>query len=432
MLTTRCTSSRGPHAGCAGRADNVTGMLGVDLGSQSVVGRVNAVTDLSGKDVSARRARCCLVFAAGGSGLLPESHPSPLTRCRPAQRDLLSGHAVCAHGGDRGAGRARDAVGRVSGPVACARLCYLCSVCRACSAGIQQRQRSRPALARPQAHLQRGVAPGQLHVGAPFQLCLCAKCHASEGMSGSFMHAAPADLSMGYWTSLEMCVSLTKNSQGRIQRETCVAHLLAVSPQVNLKERERFIISPFTVSPARHPCSSAREACRVHWDVCMHQGEQLPALGEGGTRMGTIRPPSRARRARAGAGRDERGGADAGVRGLRGGAGHRLQPALRVPVGRQGARSLRVQGLVRVQGGAAAGLSPPRPLVLRHAAAACLSRGQVGGCSQARASLAAAWGPLERATLASAKHYPTLNLTLTRAGGGDAGDRLQPHGAPGQ
>ncbi len=57
---------------------------------------------------------------------------------------------------------------------------------------------------------------------------------------------------------------------------------------------------------------------------------------------------------------------------------------------------------------------------------------QVSGCSQARASLAAAWVPVERATLASAKHYPTLNLTLTRAGGGDAGDRLQPHGAPGQ
>ena len=229
-----------------------------------------------------------------------------------------------------------------------------------------------------------------------------------------------------------VCLSFRKHSQGRIQPEAVVADLLAVSPQVNLKERERFIISPFTVSPARHPCSSAREACRVHWDICMRQGQQLPALGEGGAQMGTIRPPSRARRARAGAGRDERGGADAGVRGLRGGAGHRLQPALRVPVGRQGARSLRVQGLVRVQGGAAAGLSPPRPLVLRHAAAACLSRGQVGGCSQARASLAAAWGPLERATLASAKHYPTLNLTLTRAGGGDAGDRLQPHGAPGQ
>jgi len=221
-----------------------------------------------------------------------------------------------------------------------------------------------------------------------------------------------------------VCLSFRKHSQGRIQPEAVVADLLAVSPQVNLKERERFIISPFTVSPARHPCSSAREACRVHWDICMRQGQQLPALGEGGAQMGTIRPPSRARRARAGAGRDERGGADAGVRGLRGGAGHRLQPALRVPVGRQGARSLRVQGLVRVQGGAApcaAARSGGLPLPW-----------QVSGCSQARASLAAAWVPVERATLASAKHYPTLNLTLTRAGGGDAGDRLQPHGAPGQ
>ncbi|KAK9836095.1 hypothetical protein WJX81_000640 [Elliptochloris bilobata] len=33
--------------------DNVTGMLGVDLGSQSVVARVHAVTDLANKDVSA-------------------------------------------------------------------------------------------------------------------------------------------------------------------------------------------------------------------------------------------------------------------------------------------------------------------------------------------------------------------------------------------
>ena len=59
---------RGGHSlGCV-RADNVTGMLGVDLGSQSVVAKVNAVTDLAGKDVSARRVttllsccgkRCC-------------------------------------------------------------------------------------------------------------------------------------------------------------------------------------------------------------------------------------------------------------------------------------------------------------------------------------------------------------------------------------
>lgn len=47
--------------GCV-RADNVTGMLGVDLGSQSVVAKVNAVTDLAGKDVSARRVTTlCLV-----------------------------------------------------------------------------------------------------------------------------------------------------------------------------------------------------------------------------------------------------------------------------------------------------------------------------------------------------------------------------------
>ena len=60
-----------PGGACA---DNVTAMLGVDLGSQSVVGKVNAVTDLEGKDVSARCAPAVLFL--GGFLRLQTACPS--------------------------------------------------------------------------------------------------------------------------------------------------------------------------------------------------------------------------------------------------------------------------------------------------------------------------------------------------------------------
>ena len=73
-----CMAIRLMHPPAPGAcADNVTAMLGVDLGSQSVVGKVNAVTDLEGKDVSARCAHPLVLFL-GGLSLLRTACPSLL------------------------------------------------------------------------------------------------------------------------------------------------------------------------------------------------------------------------------------------------------------------------------------------------------------------------------------------------------------------
>ncbi len=184
MLTTRCTSSRGPHAGCAGRADNVTGMLGVDLGSQSVVGRVNAVTDLSGKDVSARRARCRLVFAAGGSGLLPESHPSPLDTLPPrAARPSSRPRSLCARRRPRCWTSARRCGAREWPCHLCMALSPVlglpCVLCRHPAAAAEQTCPG-PAAGTPS---MRSRTWATLRGCAVPAVLMCEKCHASEGMS---------------------------------------------------------------------------------------------------------------------------------------------------------------------------------------------------------------------------------------------------------
>ena len=78
-----------PPGACA---DNVTAMLGVDLGSQSVVGKVNAVTDLEGKDVSARCAPAGLVFrrAFFAAYCLSQSLADAVTACVALRRSAHS------------------------------------------------------------------------------------------------------------------------------------------------------------------------------------------------------------------------------------------------------------------------------------------------------------------------------------------------------
>jgi len=195
-----------PHAGCAGRADNVTGMLGVDLGSQSVVGRVNAVTDLSGKDVSARRGRSCLVFAAGGSGPLLAPHASPLTRRRPtrAARRSSRPRSRCARRRPRCWTSARRCGARE----------WPCHPCRSAVHALQVSNSGSGADLRWPG--RRHTFNEESHLGnstwVRFPALVCShSAMQANGCQGPFMHTAPAEQRTGCWTC-SVCVSRLRNT----------------------------------------------------------------------------------------------------------------------------------------------------------------------------------------------------------------------------
>ena len=154
---------------------------------------------------------------------------------------------------------------------------------------------------------------------------------------------------------------------------------LANSTFVNMKERERFIIAPFTVRPGVSLCLwwqyACHAACSPHWLPAWQRLLLPPAAGNCFPLLQAIIPncrlltdqqlqtscqcryccflllqepyPARLQLSlvcsqrlpatSAGANCHQRGGNHAGARGLRGGAGHRLQPAGGLPQHRQGA-----------------------------------------------------------------------------------------------